>query len=96
MNEKNQNIRQMQDETQRLLLTDRKALHLTGILDVESFDETGTVLKISDGILAVEGEGLHVVKLDLSSGEVSIDGKINGIFYSDSGSAKSRGKRLFK
>ncbi len=96
MNEKNESMKQVNSESQRLLLIDRKALNLSGIVDVESFDETGAVLKTSDGILAVEGENLHVVKLDLSSGAVNIDGKINGIFYSDLGSAKTRGKRLFK
>ncbi len=85
-----------QKTEQRLLILDRKTMNITGVLDVVSFDEGGAVLKTSLGTLAVDGEGLHVVKLDLSNGNVAIDGKINGIFYSQSDGAKKQARRLFR
>jgi hypothetical protein len=45
-------------------------------------------------MLAVDGENLHVVKLDLAGGNVSIEGKVNGFFYAD-GTAK-KAKRFFR
>ena len=80
---------------QRLLLLDRSTLELTGVEDVVSFDETGAVLKTGLGLLAVEGEALRVVKLDLTGGLISLEGRIGALIYSESGSAKKNGKRLF-
>ncbi len=71
-------------------------MELTGVEDVVSFDETGAVLRTTLGMLAVDGEELHVVKLDLAGGNVQIEGKVNGLIYSDGGSAKKAAKRLFR
>lgn len=83
-------------EEQRLLLLDRKVLELTDVEDVISFDETGAVLRTGLGMLALDGEDLHVVKLDLSGGSVTIQGTINGLFYSNAGGGKKAVKRLFR
>ena len=83
-------------EAQRLFLLDRKVLELTDVQDVVSFDETGAVLRTGLGMLALDGEALHVVKLDLSGGSLKIEGKINGLSYSDAGSGKKAVKRLFR
>ncbi len=83
-------------EEQRLVLTDRSKMTLSGVEDVVSFDETGAVFRTGLGTLAIDGEGLHVVKLDLAGGDVEIEGKVNGLFYSEAGGAKSRAKRLFR
>ena len=82
-------------EEHRVLVNDRKSVSLTGVLDVVSFDEMGAVLKTNLGTLAIDGEGIHVVKLDLSNGVVDIEGKLNGFFYSDVVGAKAK-KRLFR
>ena len=81
---------------QRLLLLNRATLELTGVEDVVSFDETGAVLKTNLGLLAVEGEELHVVKLDLAGGLLLIEGRIGGLFFSETGGMKKNGKRLFR
>ena len=83
-------------EAQRLCLLDRKVLELTDVEDVVSFDETGAVLRTGQGMLALDGEDLHVVMLDLSGGCLKIEGKINGLFYSDAGGGKKAVKRLFR
>jgi sporulation protein YabP len=69
-------------------------MELSGVEDVVSFDENGAVLRTVLGMLAVDGENLHVVKLDLAGGNVSIEGKVNGFFYAD-GTAK-KAKRFFR
>ncbi len=83
-------------EPQRLLLLDRRVLELTDVEDVISFDESGAVLRTGLGILALEGEDLHVVKLDLAGGSLKIEGKINGLMYSDAGQSKKAVKRLLR
>lgn len=75
---------------QRLLLLDRQAMELSGVEDVVSFDETGAVLRTTLGMLAVDGEELHVVKLDLAGGSIQIEGKVNGLFFSEGKGGKGR------
>ena len=79
-------------EHKRLILTDREKLELSGVTDVTSFDEEHALIKTENGMLAVDGEGLHVTMLDLGHGNISFEGKINGLFFSDT--QKSKGKRF--
>ena len=84
----------------RLQLTDRKRGCLTGVKDVNSFDEKEISLVTEEGILTVQGEGLHVTRLDLEKQEVDIQGRVDSLLYSQ-GIAKSKGgegmlKRLFQ
>ena len=73
----------MNESVHKLLLSERKHLELSGVSEVISFDEISVFLYSSCGRMEIEGEGLHISALDLSSGEVKIEGKINGIFYYD-------------
>ena len=76
------------------LLKDRQELHLSGVTDVDSFDETGIVAYTDIGELSIGGENLHITKLSLETGEVDISGRIDAIVYLDSG-AKQKKRRLF-
>ena len=80
------------NEHKKLILTDREKLELSGVLDVSSFDEEHALIKTENGMLAVDGEGLHVTMLDLAHGNISFEGKINGLFFSDA--QKSRGRKF--
>lgn len=79
-----------------LMLDARGKLMLTGAEDVSGFnDETVSVLT-SCGRLIIKGERLHIDKLNLESGEVSIDGKINAMQYIGNDNSRSRLSKLFK
>ena len=73
----------MNESGHKLFLLERKNLELSGVSEVISFDELSVFLHSSCGRMEIEGEGLHISALDLSCGEVKIEGKINGIFYYD-------------
>lgn len=80
-----------------LILENRKNLSLGGIDDVMGFNEETVTLSGSCGILVVRGENLHISKLSLETGEVTLDGKINALIYSEEKSEKSGVfARLFK
>lgn len=82
-----------------LILENRKKLTLSGIADVDSFDEEAITLFTDTGTLEVKGEALHIHKLSVETGEVSIEGRIDSLFYSDGSSSKTRGNllsRLFR
>lgn len=64
-----------------LTLNNRKTLSLTGIAEVQGFDEQTVNLRTDTCSLAVKGESLHINKLDLESGDVCIDGEIHSLQY---------------
>ena len=67
----------------RLELMGREHLTVSGVEDVERFDESGIVMSTSAGILTVTGEGLHIGKLSLDGGELHVDGRIDSLTYED-------------
>ena len=84
----------------RLQITERMIGSFSGVRDVNSFDEKEISLVIDGSVLTVQGEGLHVTRLDLEKQEVDIQGRVDSLIYSQ-GTAKSKGgegmlKRLFR
>ncbi len=67
----------------RLELDGRERLVVSGVEDVERFDESGIVMSTSAGILTVTGEGLHIGKLSLDGGELHVDGRIVSLTYEE-------------
>ena len=68
----------------RLELCGRETLTVSGVEDVERFDENGIVMSTSAGILTVTGEGLHIGKLSLDGGALHVDGRIDSLTYEES------------
>ena len=64
-------------------ISSRASIILSGIEDVISFDENEIILKSSMGVLSVDGEGLHIIKMSVETGDLSVEGRIDGLFYID-------------
>lgn len=83
-----------------ITISSRKLMTLTGIEDVISFDEESVVMRSSLGIMTIDGGELHIIKLELDGGNVTIEGNINGLFYMDASekepSKSGKLKRLFR
>lgn len=79
----------------RLTLDGRSRLNMTGVLEVESFDENTVVLVTTRGTLVVRGQGLHLQMLSLEGGQVSVDGTVDGLDYEQSAPAGGFFARLF-
>jgi len=73
----------------RLELMGREHLTVSGVEDVERFDETGIVMSTSVGTLVISGEELHIGKLSLDGGELHVDGRIDSVSYEDEGRGRS-------
>ena len=80
-----------------ITLNARRKLAVTGVEDVESFDENMVVLYTTGGLLVVKGQELHIEKLSIDGGELSVEGTVDSLTYEDVGS-KQGGfwARLFK
>ena len=77
-------------------LTDRKRLSLTGVEDVDCFNEQIVVLQTPLGTLTVTGAGLNISQLNLEDGRVSLEGEVDAMEYT--GGKKKGGVlgRLFR
>ena len=78
-----------------LTLENRERLNLTGISDVDSFNEEEVLAICSCGELSIKGEMLHIEELNLETGTVCVSGKISSFSYSEKFSSSSLLKRLF-
>lgn len=76
---------------QNVLLENREKLSISGVLDVESFDEESVVVDTEMGILIIKGEELRINKLSIDSSELNIEGYIMGLQYSDKDGGRSKG-----
>ena len=65
----------------RLTLDSRNRLTLTGVTEVESFDEAMIVLHTTRGTLVIHGSGLHLQLLSLDGGQVHVDGTVDSMTY---------------
>lgn len=59
----------------------RENIFITGVNDVISFDEQNVIVDTQMDLLIITGENLHVNKLNLEEGELSIDGQIISMRY---------------
>ena len=66
-----------------LIMEGRSRMSVSGVEDVDSFDENEIVMFTSKGELIVKGLELHVEKLSLDIGELEITGSINSCEYAE-------------
>lgn len=64
-----------------IIMQERKRLEMTGVSDVDSFDDSVVVAYTSLGAMVVRGMDLHITKLNLDDGILTIEGQIAGISY---------------
>ncbi len=76
-------------------MDDRCRLNVTGVDDVESFDEATIVMNTSQGNLIVRGSGLHISKISLDVGEIKVEGMITDLNYEEKAHTGGFWSRLF-
>ncbi len=66
-----------------IILEGRKKMSVSGVTDVDRFDENTVLLYTTMGEMTVRGEDLHVNDLSVESGEMNIEGEIRSVVYGD-------------
>lgn len=64
-----------------IILEDRKNLSVTGVTDVDSFDETAIVAYTDYGELTISGSQLHISRLNIDEGQLFVEGDISAMVY---------------
>ncbi len=66
-----------------LTLENRKKLKLTGISNVESFDDKNVLAFTDLGELLICGKNLNITKLTLETGNLEVEGEISSLTYNE-------------
>ena len=72
----------------RVTMEDRERLCVTGVEEVESFDESAIVMMTGKGTLVVRGSELHIEQLSLEGGELRVEGYVESLAYEDEGNER--------
>lgn len=66
-----------------IIMEDRRKLSVSGVTDIDSFDEQ-TIVAITDlGELTIRGWNLHITRLNLEQTELIVDGEVSSLTYTD-------------
>lgn len=82
----------------RILIDEAEHISISGVLDVDNFDECNFIAVIDSGAVSVKGNDFHISKLNVETGELSVDGDVESVTFNTSYGGKSGGfmSRLFK
>lgn len=87
-------------KTHAIHIDNRERVTITGVEDVDNFNEEEVNFQAECGYVTLTGSDLHITRLSLDDGQLVIEGVINGVAYSGSTEQAERGSgffsRLFK
>lgn len=79
-----------------IIIENRKKVTLTGIKDVENFDDEAIAASSEFGAITLNGHNLKISRLSVESGDMVVEGDINSVVYSDRGIKGSFWNRVFR
>ncbi len=65
-----------------IIMENRKNLNISGVRDVDSFDEQTVIVYTDLGQLIIKGSNIHISKLSVETGDLSVEGEICSLVYS--------------
>ena len=71
----------MEKGKNNIIIENRERANISGVCEVLNFDENEVCMNTTQGKLTLLGDGLHVEKLNLDIGEISVVGRIDGMEY---------------
>lgn len=95
MNDNRPNIGTVRHE---LCIKDRRTVTVSGVKEMLGFDEQTVRVLTVGGELLIEGDELRVKVLDPERGQISVEGRVNGVYYPAEEEPRRRGfwSRLVK
>lgn len=85
-----------ENTTHDLIVESRKKVTMTGINDVESFDEETIIAQSGCGEISLHGKGLRISRLSVESGDMTVEGEINSVIYSEGRATGSFFAKVFR
>ena len=73
----------IQKQVHNVVMENRKTLTVSGVTDVDSFDEKTICLYTVLGEMTIHGKDLHIDSMSVETGDMIINGDIWSIIYGD-------------
>lgn len=64
-----------------VILEDRHRLSISGVQDIDSYDEQSVIAFTELGELTIKGFDLHINKIDVQTGELDLEGEILSLIH---------------
>ena len=80
---------------QNVILENREKISISGITEVKNFDDEIINLDTILGELTIKGKELHISKMSVDTGDITINGNIYGLVYNEN-TKTSFWSKLFK
>ena len=77
------NMNDVNEKAHSIIAENRRKLSISGVTDIDSFDENTVLLYTTMGELTIKGSDLHVNDLSVTNGEMNIEGEIDAVIYGD-------------
>ena len=90
------NAQKSPSTTHKIELDHLHFMSVTGVADVPTFTDKTVTIKLKDETLQVSGQNLSVKNLDVESGKLQIEGRVDQIKYVTKTTPSSIAKRIFK
>ena len=89
---------QKEKKSTAISLKNRSELKIYGVSDIISSDENCICLNTADGILTLDGSALRIITINVTGGEMEVEGRIDGISYSENTQTQKSGffARMFR
>lgn len=79
-----------------VILENRQKVSISGVEDVDSFDEAEMIIQTNMGTVSLKGENLHINKFNVDTGELVIEGDVDEFVYHDDGGYGKKGRLVFQ
>jgi len=72
-----------QIKSHNIIVENRRKIVITGVKDVESFNESDIIIVTHSGGLRIKGRNLEIGKVSVESGDLEMTGTVTSLHYSD-------------
>ncbi len=87
-----------EESAHKLVAIGRRHMVVSGVEDVDNFDEDIIVAYTTEGMMTIRGADFRINKLSVDEGELEVEGEIDSVEYSDRHKTDKGGffKKIFK
>ncbi|MCL2036045.1 MAG: sporulation protein YabP [Oscillospiraceae bacterium] len=72
-----------QSKPHSIIVENRRKTVITGVKDVESFNENDIIIITHSGGLKIRGKNLEISKISVETGDLEMTGEVTSLHYSD-------------
>lgn len=76
-------------EDHQVIIKGRQSIDITGVKEIDSFDNEEFLLQTNMGYLVIRGQQLQLKNLNVTNGQVEIKGRVDDLTYVDEGQAET-------